>query len=139
MRVLSDEIDVGIVTDLGVWDESIVDALLGVRTLLIEANYDEDALWTGPYPTRLKYRVAGRRGHLSNLQARFLVERLVGPRLEHVALGHLSDTNNSDERALETVRPALAFTTTQLSCAQQHMPTVLWSDRENRSENLSII
>lgn len=60
-------------------------------------------LATGPYPPKLKRRVSGGYGHLANDQTAGLVGTLKGTRLGRLWLGHLSRTNNTPSRALESV------------------------------------
>ncbi|AKV02447.1 Zn-dependent hydrolase [Labilithrix luteola] len=60
----------------------------------------------GSYPEHLKRRVRGGLGHLSNQEAGALAASLVGTRLTRLYLGHLSRSNNTPERALETVAEA---------------------------------
>lgn len=98
-----------ILTDLGDPVALPERALSDLDYLLVEANHDEDLLRDGPYPPLLKRRIAGGRGHLSNRQCGELLARIVplSPRLRRVTLGHLSDTNNSPELALATVRARL--------------------------------
>lgn len=97
----------GVATDLGAWDEQVVDHLSGCRALVIEANHDADMLRRGPYPAFLKRRIAGRLGHLSNDQARALLSRVASAHLEWVILAHLSQKNNSPESAVSRVSGAL--------------------------------
>jgi phosphoribosyl 1,2-cyclic phosphodiesterase len=98
----------GLATDLGSWDRHTTEALRDCQVLLLESNHDPSMLALGPYPPYLKRRVASSRGHLSNGQARDLLQSVAGSRLRHVALIHLSAENNTAEAALEAVRPALA-------------------------------
>lgn len=75
--------------------------------LVIEANYDEEMLKSGPYPHYLKERIAGGDGHLSNrLCAEALAENIT-ERLKHVWLCHLSEENNHPELARKTVEQVL--------------------------------
>ena len=60
-----------------------------------------------------------RSGHLSNEATRELLEQLRHDRLEHVILAHLSETNNSPDRALSVVSQALEATDIGLSVAHQ--------------------
>jgi phosphoribosyl 1,2-cyclic phosphodiesterase len=71
--------------------------------VFLESNYCHAMLDAGPYPPRLKSRVAGPVGHLSNEQAADVVASLKGTRAARVVLVHLSRTNNTPERALEVV------------------------------------
>ena len=57
---------VAVATDLGKYDDYIVDKLQGLDVLLLEANHDVHMLQAGTYPYQLKRRILGDRGHLSN-------------------------------------------------------------------------
>ena len=92
-------------TDLGTFDDYIVDKLNGVSCLLLEANHDIKMLEVGPYPYYLKKRILGEKGHLSNDSAGELLSKLIGSgKLWQVLLGHLSKENNYAALAYETVR-----------------------------------
>lgn len=54
----------GMVTDLGYYDEAVVDALKASNLLYVEANHDIHMLQAGPYPYYLKRRILGDKGHL---------------------------------------------------------------------------
>lgn len=84
-------------TDLGEHDDSVAAALADVDAALIESNYDEGMLETGPYPEYLKARIRAAHGHLSNLQAVDLLRRHANGRLRTLILGHLSENNNTPE------------------------------------------
>ena len=60
---------VGIITDLGTYNDYTVESLKGMDALLLEANHDVNMLQVGPYPYYLKKRILGERGHLSNEMA----------------------------------------------------------------------
>ncbi|MDL2268567.1 MBL fold metallo-hydrolase [Desulfosarcina sp. OttesenSCG-928-A07] len=110
---------VGIATDLGVITEMIRVHLRGCHILVLEANHDSQMLMEGPYPWPLKQRIRGRCGHLSNEDTKNLVTDLFHDQLRHVVLAHLSEANNTPEKALETVTPALSNTRTRLHVATQ--------------------
>lgn len=94
----------GVITDLGEYDDSIINAFTGLDTMLIESNHDINMLMTGKYPYRLKQRILGKYGHLSNEACGRLLSTLLNNRIEHVFLGHLSHENNFPDLAYETVR-----------------------------------
>lgn len=100
----SKEKSAGIVTDLGVYDETIIDKLRGLHLLLLEANHDVNMLQTGPYPYFLKQRIFGSRGHLSNEMCGQLLGKILHDGFHAVMLGHLSKENNFEDLAYETVR-----------------------------------
>lgn len=93
-----------VVTDLGNYDEQIVEQLQGLDALLLEANHDIHMLETGIYPYPLKRRIMGDRGHLSNERSGQLLCELLHDKFGTVMLGHLSKENNYEELAYEAVR-----------------------------------
>lgn len=94
----------GVCTDLGKYDDNIVEAYKGVDSLLIEANHDVNMLQVGKYPYALKQRILGDRGHLSNETCGRLLCRLLHDNIKSIYLGHLSAENNLAELAYEAVR-----------------------------------
>lgn len=95
---------VGVITDLGKYDDSLIDRLQELDILLLEANHDVRMLQTGRYPYPLKQRILGDRGHLSNVLSGQLLGHLLHDKFKAVILGHLSEENNYAELAYETVR-----------------------------------
>ena len=106
LRVASDDLAIGIATDVGRATPGLLGLLASCDTALVEANHCAEMLAFGPYPTHLRHRVGGGLGHLSNTQTAELAAKLVGSRLVRLYLGHLSRSNNTPERALETVASA---------------------------------
>jgi phosphoribosyl 1,2-cyclic phosphodiesterase len=106
IRVEAGGLAFGIATDLGHATPDLVYFLARCDAALIEANHCPRMLDTGPYPDTLKARVRGPYGHFANEQAADLVARLVGTRMARVVLGHISNENNTPQRALEVVRAA---------------------------------
>lgn len=98
---------IGMATDLGCYNEQIIEKLTGADILYLEANYDLNMLMAGGYPYRLKLRIAGEHGHLSNDMSAELVVRLLHERLKHVVIAHMSKENNYAELAYETIRQAV--------------------------------
>lgn len=98
---------VGLATDLGLVTAIVQHRLQGCQALILEANHDPHMLLTGPYPWELKQRVRGRQGHLSNPETRTLLDTIKHPRLQHVILAHLSEHNNTADKALAEIAPAL--------------------------------
>lgn len=98
---------VSIATDLGDYDEHIVESLMGADAMLIEANHDIRMLEVGPYPYNLKKRILGKRGHLSNERGGQLIKSLLNEHIKGIYLGHLSKENNYPELAFEAVKAEL--------------------------------
>ena len=97
----------GLMTDLGHVFGELRDWMPTLDAVLIESNYDDGMLFGGPYPRRLKERISGPRGHLSNVDAAKLIRDHAGDSLRWVCLGHLSDKNNSPVFATHTARKYL--------------------------------
>ena len=110
---------IGIATDLGIVTAMVKERLKGCQILILEANHDPEMLINGPYPWPLKQRIQSRTGHLSNEDSRALVAALKHDGLQHVVLAHLSETNNTPQKALQEVGLALDDCHTQLHVATQ--------------------
>ena len=95
---------VAVATDLGGYNDYIIENLKDLDGVFLEANHDVHMLEVGPYPYYLKKRVLGHLGHLSNeLSGRLLCD-ILHDGLQFVMLGHLSKENNFAELAYETVK-----------------------------------
>lgn len=96
-----------VITDLGYMPRTLLERLCGCQLLLLESNYDEQMLLYGSYPEYLKKRIHGRKGHLSNHACGEALCALVNSGARQVALMHLSEENNTPDRALATVEHIL--------------------------------
>jgi len=98
---------IGIATDMGYFDEKIVNELKELDFLVIEANHDLDMLMTGDYPWNVKHRIKGDEGHLSNDDTAALLPKIIGENEPQILLAHLSEDNNNPEVAYITVKNSL--------------------------------
>lgn len=99
-----DKKSMAVVTDLGIYDRSVVEKLQGLDVLLLEANHDVHMLQVGVYPYYLKQRILSEKGHLSNELSGRLLGEVLHDRLKKVLLGHLSKENNYPQLASESVK-----------------------------------
>ncbi|ORU90583.1 MAG: MBL fold metallo-hydrolase [Cycloclasticus sp. symbiont of Poecilosclerida sp. M] len=97
----------GIMTDAGSITTHMVGSLSDCNALLLECNYDHTMLMDGVYPESLKRRVSSDWGHLSNDQSIELLKQLDTKKFQYLALGHVSDKNNSHARVLDCVSQAI--------------------------------
>lgn len=97
-----------IATDLGTLTPAVHEALSGCDLVALESNYDLHMLRTGPYPYYLRTRIESTRGHLSNDECSAKLLELIQEGCKRFALCHLSQENNTPERALQTVFMTLA-------------------------------
>ncbi|MCC8045705.1 MAG: MBL fold metallo-hydrolase [Clostridiales bacterium] len=102
-RLSHEEKSVAVATDLGYYDDYIIDHLRNLDAVLIESNHDIHMLQVGKYPYFLKQRILGLKGHLSNDNAGRLLGEILHDNMKSVLLGHLSKENNLEELALMTV------------------------------------
>jgi phosphoribosyl 1,2-cyclic phosphodiesterase len=101
-------LSIGVLTDLGHVNHSVVHHVTGVDALFVEANHDEEMLRADTKrPFSIKQRIMSPHGHLSNRAAADLAMRVRSGALRHVVLGHLSRDCNTADLALAAVSEAL--------------------------------
>lgn len=99
---------VSLATDLGYIDDNIIDSLSGSDTIVIESNHDINMLQHNPnYPQTLKNRIAGKCGHLSNVDCACAITKLAQNGTKNFILAHLSQQNNTASLAKSTTTQAL--------------------------------
>lgn len=111
------------ITDTGYINSRYFKMLYNLDLYLFESNHDIEMLQNGPYPRWLKMRMTSDEGHLSNNKAGFYLSKFIGPNTKKVILTHLSETNNKDEIALNTVKNILKeynIDFDSISCAYQN-------------------
>lgn len=92
-----------VATDLGYMTDDIRKFAKGVDAMLIESNYDRRMLVYGSYPEDLKIRIAGDGGHMSNDDCAEAVKFFIDNGTRKFILGHLSNENNTPDKAVTTV------------------------------------
>lgn len=97
----------GLLTDVGCSTAHIEAQLSGCDALILECNHDRELLENGEYPLSLKRRVGGDLGHLSNVQAAGILQRLDTSRLKHLVAAHLSEKHNTPSLARMALAEAL--------------------------------
>ncbi len=113
---------IGIATDLGVATNLVKQYLKDCSYLHIESNHDPDMLINGPYPWHLKQRIKSNHGHLSNLDTKELLIELNNDNLKHVTLAHLSEENNTPEKAFNVAKAGLNSSDVTIEVALPHKP-----------------
>ena len=108
-RFFTGDHSVAVATDLGYFSQTVSDAICGAEIVLLESNHDPDLLKRNPhYPARLKARILGKHGHLSNDAGAEAAVRLAQCGTRHLLLGHLSNENNTPDMAYRTTHMALS-------------------------------
>jgi len=106
--VTMDDTKLGVATDTGCITKPMLSALAGCRAVVIEANHDVNMLQNGPYPYPLKKRILSDSGHLSNENCAWLATQLALWGTKYIVLGHLSDKNNTPQKAYEATSKMLS-------------------------------
>ena len=103
-RMECGEKSAAVATDLGMFNDYVVQNLQNLDAVLLEANHDVHMLEVGAYPYYLKKRILGEKGHLSNELSGQLLCDILHDNLKYIVLGHLSKENNYARLAYETVK-----------------------------------
>jgi phosphoribosyl 1,2-cyclic phosphodiesterase len=93
-RIQIGDTNIGVMTDIGVADQFLIAEFSKCDVAFLETNYDEEMLIKGIYPYYLKQRVLSDSGHLSNVQAKELIEKYASDKLKTIFLSHISAVNN---------------------------------------------
>lgn len=95
------------ITDTGYINNRYYEELSNKNLYVLESNHDVLMLKNGPYPYFLQQRVLSDKGHLSNDQASNYLCKFIGKNTKTIVLAHLSEKNNTPEKALETLNEHL--------------------------------
>ena len=114
----------GLLTDIGYACEAVLNAYQDCDAMILEANYDNALLDSGPYPESVKARIAGDRGHLSNEQSLALVKALQFENVHALAIAHVSGKNNHRETITSLFRQHFGKDVEKMDfvCQQRGMP-----------------
>ncbi len=97
-----------VATDIGVPTKGVIRNVKDSEVVLLEANHDVEMLKNGKYPPMLKARILSNSGHLSNdATARITSVLCDDSRIKQLVLGHISENNNTEQKAFETVERAI--------------------------------
>lgn len=94
-------------TDLGIMTDAIKEGLKGSRIIMLESNHDPVMLRMGPYPPELKIRIGSDVGHLPNAVCAETLAYFYENGTDRFVLGHLSEHNNTPDKAASAARAAL--------------------------------
>jgi phosphoribosyl 1,2-cyclic phosphodiesterase len=106
-RISDGQSKIGIVTDMGMATGLVREKLKNCSVIVIESNHDSEMLKQSGRPWSLKQRIAGRHGHMSNVQACELLDEIATDSLKAVYLAHISSDCNERDIALRKARSLL--------------------------------
>lgn len=91
------------ITDTGYINVKYFDTLKNKKTYIFESNHDVEMLMNSNYRYDLKVRILGDKGHLSNEMSSEYLSNLIGDKTEYIILAHLSEENNTEEKAYNSL------------------------------------
>ncbi len=96
------------ITDTGYISEKNFKDIINKNLYVFESNHDIEMLMNNPkYPHHTKIRILSDKGHLSNKDSAYYLSKLIGNNTKHIILAHLSEQNNTEDLALETLNDTL--------------------------------
>ena len=96
------------ITDTGYINEKSFKDIANKNLYVFESNHDIEKLMNNPkYPHHTKIRILSDKGHLSNKDSAYYLSKLIGSDTKYIVLAHLSEQNNTEELALNTLREVL--------------------------------
>jgi len=111
------------VTDTGYINRKYLNKMINHNLYIIESNHDEIMLMDGPYPRFLKERVISDQGHLSNTTTAKYLKKIVGEKTKYIVLAHLSEKNNTEDKALEAIKEQELDKNIEVLIARQYEET----------------
>ena len=101
--VNNDDKSIVYITDTGYINQKYFNILSNRNVYIMESNHDIEMLNNSKYPFALRQRILSDKGHLSNYDSAKYISKFIGSKTKYVLLAHLSEENNTEELALETL------------------------------------
>jgi len=95
------------ITDTGYINNKYFNLLFNKDIYILESNHDIEMLNRGPYPFKLRQRILGDKGHLSNYDCSKYLSNFIGDNTKCIMLAHLSQDNNTPDIAYNTLKERL--------------------------------
>lgn len=91
------------ITDTGYINNKYFNLLSNKNLYILESNHDIEMLNNGPYPFKIRQRILGDKGHLSNYDCSKYLSNFIGNNTKCIMLAHLSQDNNTPNIAYNTL------------------------------------
>ncbi|MBP3920782.1 MAG: MBL fold metallo-hydrolase [Bacilli bacterium] len=96
------------ITDTGYINVKNHKQLKNRNVYILESNHDVELLMNNKkYPYHIKQRILGDKGHLSNKDSSYYLSKFIGEDTKYIILAHLSEENNTDDLAINTLKETL--------------------------------
>lgn len=119
------------ITDTGYINVKHHKLLINKNMYVMESNHDVQMLMDGKYPYHLKQRILGDKGHLSNDDSSKYLTKFVGDNTDKVILIHLSEDNNTEDLALQSLN-------NKLSKKKKNVSKIIISKQNERTELIEV-
>ena len=91
------------ITDTGYINQKYFEILKNKDIYIMESNHDVELLNNCSYPFATRQRILSDKGHLSNYDSAKYLSKFIGEKTKYVLLAHLSEENNTEELAYNTL------------------------------------
>jgi len=119
------------ITDTGYINKKYFDILSNKNLYIMESNHDVEMLTNGKYPFQLRQRILSDKGHLSNYDSSKYLSIFIGDNTKYILLAHLSEENNTEELAYETL-------VNRLSSDDKHVDNIIVLKQDKETELITI-
>lgn len=119
------------ITDTGYINKKYFDILSNKNLYIMESNHDVEMLTNGKYPFQLRQRILSDKGHLSNYDSSKYLSSFIGDDTKYILLAHLSQDNNTEELAYETL-------VSRLSSENKHVDNIIITKQDKETELITI-
>lgn len=119
------------ITDTGYINNKYFDILSNRNLYIMESNHDVEMLTNGKYPFQLRQRILSDKGHLSNYDSAKYLSSFIGDNTKYILLAHLSEENNTEELAYETL-------ISRLNNDNKHVDNIIILKQDKETELISV-
>lgn len=115
------------ITDTGYINRRYYDVLSNRDVYIMESNHDIEMLGNSRYPFKVRQRILGDKGHLSNIDSSRYLSNFIGNKTKYIVLAHLSEENNT---------PTLAYDTLidRLNCDNKKIDNIIIAKQDEETE-----
>lgn len=129
--VSSNDKSIVYITDTGYINKKYFELLSNRDIYIMESNHDVEMLNNGPYPFKLRQRILGDKGHLSNYDSSKYLSNFLGDKTKCIILAHLSEENNKEEIAYNTL-------VERLKCSNKEVEKIIIAKQNEETELICI-
>lgn len=129
--ISSDNSSIVYITDTGYINKKYFDILSNKNLYIMESNHDVEMLSNGRYPFQLRQRILSDKGHLSNYDSSKYLSLFIGDNTKCIMLAHLSEENNTEELAYNTLID-------RLNNDNKHTPDIIILKQDKETELISV-